>query len=173
MHYKQLDEKYSDSGLWQFAKFKLVSFSVTLVQLLLANLLPLAFDSLTAKLPVFLQGIFNAGTLFDGESQYVVDGIVTWGYVLPFFLSNFIANIYGYFINMKTTFKGQGTRKGLLLYFAVLTVLILFTTWLQGYVVALLHPTSLTSLARTLAAALAGIVQTAVIFPLEKFVLFR
>ncbi|MCR5067979.1 MAG: hypothetical protein K6A14_07960 [Erysipelotrichaceae bacterium] len=167
---RNLDRKYEDSAIWQFIKFNLVSFSITAVQLILANLLPLIFDSVTLKLPKFLQGIFNPEVLFEGESKYVVDGVVTFGYVLPFFLSNFIANIYGYFVNMKATFKGKGTKAGLFGYFAVLIVLILFTTWLQGYITALLKGNPL---ARTIAAMAAGMVQVAVLFPLEKFVLFK
>jgi uncharacterized membrane-anchored protein len=92
---------------------------------------------------------------------------------LPFFLSNFIANIYGYFVNMKATFKGKGTRGGLIVYFVVLASLILFTTWLQGYITALLNKTSLARMARTIAALAAGTVQVAVLFPLEKYVLFK
>ena len=88
--------------------------SITLLQLALANLLPLIFDGVTAKLPPVLRPVFRPEALFEGHSPYVVDGVVTWGYVLPFFLSNFIANIYGYFMNMKTTFGGKGSRSGLM-----------------------------------------------------------
>ncbi len=167
---KNLDEKYGSNAVWQFVKFNLVSFSITAVQLLLANLLPLVFDSVTTKLPGFLQGIFNPDVLFEGDSKYVVDGVVTFGYVLPFFLSNFIANVYGYFVNMKATFKGKGTKAGLFGYFAVLIFLILFTTWLQGYITAMMKNSSM---ARTVAALVAGMVQVAVLFPLEKYVLFK
>jgi len=167
---KDFDNKHADSAVWQFIKFNLVSMSITAVQLLLANLLPLVFDSVTTKLPGFLQPIFNPDVLFEGESKYVVDGVVTFGYVRPFFLSNFIANIYGYFVNMKTTFKGRGTRAGLIGYFVVLIALILFTTWLQGYITAMMKGSSI---ARTVAALAAGMVQVAVLFPLEKYVLFK
>lgn len=167
---KNLDDKYGSNAVWQFVKFNLVSFSITAVQLLLANLLPLVFDSVTTKLPGFLQGIFNPDVLFEGDSKYVVDGVVTFGYVLPFFLSNFIANVYGYFVNMKATFKGKGTKAGLFGYFAVLIFLILFTTWLQGYITAMMKNSSM---ARTVAALVAGMVQVAVLFPLEKNVLFK
>ncbi|MBR2746674.1 MAG: hypothetical protein IKD99_08150 [Erysipelotrichaceae bacterium] len=167
---KNLDEKYGSNAVWQFVKFNLVSFSITAVQLLLANLLPLVFDSVTTKLPGFLQGVFNPDVLFEGDSRYVVDGVVTFGYVLPFFLSNFIANVYGYFVNMKATFKGRGTKAGLFGYFAVLIFLILFTTWLQGYITAMMKNSSM---ARTVAALVAGMVQVAVLFPLEKYVLFK
>ena len=57
-----------------------------------ANLLPLIFDGVAAKLPPVLRPVFRPDTLFEGPSPYVVDGVVTWGYVLPFFLSNFISS---------------------------------------------------------------------------------
>ena len=104
---RKLDTRFGDSALWQFVKFNLVSTSVSLLQLLLANLLPLAFDGVTAQLPPLLRPVFDPGMLFDAPSRYVVDGAVTWGYVLPFFLSNLLANIYGYFVNMKATFRGS------------------------------------------------------------------
>lgn len=174
--WKRLDAKFSSgkgSALWQFVKFNIVSLSVTVVQLLLANLLPLVFDAVTAPLPPLLRPIFNAGMLFDGESKYVVDGVVTWGYVLPFLLSNGIANVYGYFVNMKKTFRGKGTKGGFAAYVVILLALILFTTWLQGVITAALQGGALSALARTIAAAAAGLVQTLILFPLEKHVLFR
>ena len=170
---RKINNRFGDSTLWQFIKFNLVSFSITILQLALANLLPLIFDSVTTVLPPFLRPIFQPETLFAGSSPYVVDGIVTWGYVLPFFLSNFIANIYGYFMNMKTTFRGKGSRGGLVAYLLILTALILFSTWLQGWITARLAVTSLAGLGRTIAAMAAGLVQVAVLFPLEKFVLFK
>ena len=171
--WKKIDNRFGDSTLWQFVKFNLVSFSITLLQLALANLLPLIFDSVTAVLPPLLRPVFQPETLFEGPSPYVVDGVVTWGYVLPFFLSNFIANIYGYFMNMKTTFRGKGSRGGLVAYLLILTALILFSTWLQGWITARLAVTTLAGLGRTIAAMAAGLVQLAVLFPLEKFVLFK
>ena len=170
---KKIDTRFGDSTVWQFVKFNLVSFSITLLQLALANLLPLIFDGVTAKLPPVIRPVFQPDTLFNGPSPYVVDGVVTWGYVLPFFLSNFIANIYGYFMNMKTTFRGKGSRSGLIAYLLILTALILFSTWLQGWITARLAAAAFAKLARTIAAAAAGLVQVAVLFPLEKYVLFR
>ena len=170
---KRIDTRFGDSTVWQFVKFNLVSFSITLLQLALANLLPLIFDGVTAKLPPVIRPVFQPDTLFNGPSPYVVDGVVTWGYVLPFFLSNFIANIYGYFMNMKTTFRGKGSRSGLIAYLLILTALILFSTWLQGWITARLAAAAFAKLARTIAAAAAGLVQVAVLFPLEKYVLFR
>ena len=175
--WKRLDERLSAGKrrtLWQFVKFNLVSLTVTILQLLLANLLPLAFDRVVSPLPPLLRGIFRADALFpDGSKYYVVNGVVTWGYVLPFLLANGLANIYGYFINMKTTFRGKGTRAGFAVYLAVLFALILFATWMQGEIVAAMASSRIASLSRTLASFGAGVVQTAVLFPLEKLVLFR
>ena len=170
---KKIDTRFGDNTIWQFVKFNLVSFSITLLQLALANLLPLIFDGVTAKLPPVIRPVFQPDTLFNGPSPYAVDGVVTWGYVLPFFLSNFIANIYGYFMNMKTTFRGKGSRSGLIAYLLILTALILFSTWLQGWITARLTATVVARLARTIAATAAGLVQVAVLFPLEKYVLFK
>ena len=158
---KKLDTRFSDNILWQFIKFNLVSFSITLLQLALANLLPLFFDGVMAKLPPVLRPVFRPETLFEGPSPYVIDGVVTWGYVLPFFLSNFIANLYGYFMNMKATFRGKGSRRGLVAYLLILAALILFSTWLQGWITARLSATTFAALARTIAAAAAGLVQVA------------
>ena len=102
--FRRMDERWKDNALWQFAKFNLVALTITLVQLILANLLPLLFDGLKAPLPPLLRPIFDPERLFDGPSPYVTDGVVSWGYVLPFFLSNFLANLYGYFVNMRATF---------------------------------------------------------------------
>ena len=86
--WKRLDERLSAGKgrtLWQFVKFNLVSLTVTLVQLALANLLPLVFDGVKTPLPGVLRPIFNAGTLFPNGSAYVVDGVVTWGMCCRFF----------------------------------------------------------------------------------------
>ncbi len=160
-------------GVWQFVKFNLVSLSVTVVQLLLANYLPLIFDKVVTPLPVFLQGIFDPEFLFTEPSKYVVNGVVTLGYVLPFLLSNGLANIYGYFVNMKATFKGKGTKMGFVCYVVVLFSLILCSTWLQGAIVGKLSTTSLVPYSRTIASMAAGTIQMLVLFPLEKYVLFK
>ncbi len=172
-YFRKLDAEYGKNPLWQFLKYNVVSFSVSILQFLLANILPFFFDSLKVKLPVFLRGIFDAKALFAAESPYVIDGAVTWGYVLPFFLSNLIANIYGYNVNRSVTFKAKSSRKNAFIYLSVLIALILFSTWLQGRIVAILNKGRLAPLARTIAASAAGLVQLAVLFPLEKFVLFK
>ena len=137
---RKLDTRFGDNILWQFIKFNLVSFSITLLQLALANLLPLIFDGVAAKLPPVLRPVFQPDILFEGPSPYVVDGVVTWGYVLPFFLSNVIANIYGYFVNMKTTFRGKGSRGGLVAYLLILTALILGALLTIFGVIIILNP---------------------------------
>lgn len=135
--------------------------------------LPLAFDRVVSPLPPLLRGIFRADALFPDGSKYVVNGVVTWGYVLPFLLANGLANIYGYFINRKQRFAGKGTRAGFAVYLAILFALILFATWMQGEIVAAMASSRIAPLSRTLASFGAGVVQTAVLFPLEKLVLFR
>ena len=170
---KDFNEKYADSSIWQLIKFNLTSFTITFVQLLLANVLPIFFDSLTAKIPLSINALFAKETIRNIDSKYVIDGVLTWGYLLPFFLSNLIANIYGYFVNMKFTFKGKGTRKGMYVYCVVLFILIIVSTWLQSQITSILNTTSLRGLSRTIAASVAGLFQMLVIFPLEKYVLFK
>ena len=170
---EKLDEKYGNSSLWQFVKFNLAGYSISFVQLVLANLLPFVFNGFDQKLPVFLRSFFDPSVLFDKQSRYVADGVVTWAYVLPFFFSNLIANIYGYFINRKTVFKKKGNKRGIVLYFIVLITLILVSTWIQGRITAFFMKGSLAFLARTIAASAAGIFQVLVLFPLEKYVIFK
>jgi len=171
-------------GFWQLVKFALVSGGVGLLQLILANVLPFLFDGVRDTIPAFLQTIFNPEVLFNRETEkgaadyakYVVNGVVTWGYVIPFFLSNFLANIYGYFQNRKTTFKSDAPAINIVYYFLILIVLILFTTWLQSIIVGKLNGMGIPLLAtfsRTIAAALAGFIQFIVLFPMEKFVLMK
>lgn len=170
--------------LWQLVKFLVVSGLVTIIQLVLANVLPLIFDNVTAVIPEFLQAIFKPDVIFDAStakgaeqiSKYVVDGAVTWGYILPFFLSNGIANIYGYIQNKKTTFKSDAPKICFVIYIVLLVALILFSTWLQGAIVGWLSKVDVVfiqSLARTIASLAAGLVQMLVLFPMEKFVLLK
>lgn len=170
--------------LWQLVKFLVVSGLVTIIQLVLANVLPLIFDSVTATIPAFLQGIFDPNLIFDASTEagakqigkYVVDGVVTWGYLLPFFLSNLIANIYGYIQNKKTTFKSDAPKIMFVIYIILMIALILFSTWFQGWLVGVIAKAPwewLNGLARTIAGLAAGFVQMLVLFPMEKFVLLR
>ena len=180
--------------LWQILKVLVVSGLVTIIQLVLANVLPLVFDSVTATLPAFLQGIFAPNTIFDAttaegieqigkyvvggtiENGVVVGGVVTWGYLLPFFLSNLIANIYGFWQNKKTTFKSDAPWYNFAIYIVLMIALILFSTWLQGWIVGIIAKVDwawMQSLARTIASLAAGLVQMLVLFPMEKFVLLK
>lgn len=184
-----IDDKAEGKGsffktLWQLVKFLVVSGLVTIIQLVLANVLPLIFDSVTATLPVFLQGIFDPNVIFDAETEkgieqiakYVVGGVVTWGYLLPFFLSNLIANIYGFYQNKKTTFKSDAPWYNFAIYIVLMIALILFSTWFQGWLVGVIAKAPwewLNSLARTIASLAAGFIQMVVLFPMEKFVLLK
>ena len=181
-------------ALWQFIKFLVVSGLVTIIQLVLANVLPLIFDSVTATLPAFLQGIFAPNTIFDAatakgveqigkyvvggviENGTVIGGVVTGGYLLPFFLSNLVANIYGFYQNKKTTFKSDAPWYNFAIYIFLMIALILFSTWFQGWLVGVIGRSSwgwLQALARTIASLAAGFVQMVVLFPMEKFVLLK
>lgn len=192
--------------VWQFVKFIVVSGIVTIIQLVLAYLLPFIFDMDVFKvaLPEFLRTIFNPNIIFNiGDAvsldaidpktlkditKYVLDanivqqngipalvGIVTWGYTLPFLLSNLIANIYGYIQNKKTTFKSDAPKIMFVIYIFIMIALILFSTWFQGWVYGLICSKipKIVGLARLIAAMAAGFVQMIFLFPMEKFVLLR
>lgn len=155
--------------IWQLLKFVLVSGIVSIIQLVLVNVLFFVMRQWKAPLPGFLAAIFTQSTVGAGNDN--------WGYVLPFFLSNLIANIYGYFQNQKTTFKAADTPAWCMwFYIAVIAALILFSTWLQGVVANWALNSGIpvfAGLAPTLAAMAAGNVQMLVLFPLEKYVLFK
>lgn len=170
--------------LWQLVKFLVVSGLVTIIQLVLAYVLPLIFDNVTATLPGFLQVIFQPDAIFDittasgaeDYAKYVVDGVVTWGYVLPFFLSNLIANIYGYIQNKKTTFKSDAPKICFVIYIVLMIALILFSTWLQGAIYGALTRVDnafISGISRLVASLAAGLLQMIVLFPMEKFVLLK
>lgn len=177
--------------IWQLVKFLVVSGLVTIIQLVLANVLPLVFDGVTATLPAFLQGIFKPEVIFDASTakgaeqmaKYVIGGVVTWGYLLPFFLSNLIANIYGFYQNKKTTFKSDAPWYNFAIYIVIMIALILFSTWFQGWLVGVMAKIPpewlgglgkvLVGLARTIASLAAGFIQMVFLFPMEKFVLLK
>ena len=165
--------------LWQLVKFLVVSGLVTIIQLALAALLPLVCDQIHTLLPEFLRGIFTPTMFTTGSKEatkYVIDGVVTWGYVLPFLLSNLIANIYGFYQNKKTTFKSDAPWYNFAIYIFLMIALILFSTWFQGWLVGVIGRSSwgwLQALARTIASLAAGFVQMVVLFPMEKFVLMK
>ena len=121
----KMDEKALNKGkkfkiLWQIAKFFIVSLLVTCIQLALVNLLFFCMKTWTTPLPGFLADIFTEGVMGEGHSN--------WGYILPFFLSNLIANSVGYYLNKHKTFKSDAPWWHYLLYIVFLICLILFTT---------------------------------------------
>ena len=154
--------------LWQAVKFMLVSLLASAIQLILVNVLYFGLRGWTAPLPAFLAAIFSEQTVGTGHSN--------WGYVLPFFLSNLIANIVAYIQNKKRTFKSDAPKRNFVIYLVVLFCLILFSTWFQGFVAGKLLASenqTLQNLAPTIAMACAGTLQMIVLFPLEKFVLLK
>ena len=123
--------------LWQLVKFFGVGGLGGIIQAVLQYIFPVFFDGLTATLPKWLDFLYNEPTLFDtdtaaGAAKYIIGGTVTWGYVLPFFLANIIANIFVYIMNKKYTFKSSAPRWHFVLYFVIMVLTIVFVTWLQG-----------------------------------------
>lgn len=154
--------------VWQFIKFTVVSLLVTIIQLALVNILFFALKNYNAPLPLFLDAIFTETTVGVGNNN--------WGYVLPFFISNLVANTVGYFLNKSKTFKSDAPIWHFVIYIVVLLLLILFATWLQGAVANALISTNIgffMGAAPTVAGMVAGTLQFVVLFPLQKFVLLR
>ncbi len=170
---KRLDSAAEARGgrvktLWQLVKFVAVSSLVGVLQLLLVNLLFFALRDWKAPLPSALAAVFSASSVGAGNDN--------WGFVLPFFVSNLAANIYGYIQNKRTTFKSDAPGWCFAVYLMLMAALILFSTWLQGVVAnALISSASslLLALAPTIAAMCAGTLQLMVLFPVEKFVLLK
>ena len=162
------DDKAEQSGkktIWQMVKFIIVSLLVTIIQLALVNLLYFLLKGWKAPLGSFLGKIFSESTVGEGHSN--------WGYILPFFLSNFIANTVGYFLNKSKTFKSDAPIWHYVIYIVILFLLIVFTTWLQGVIANWISSLGAEGIAPTIAALIAGLVQLVVLFPLQKFVLLR
>ena len=154
-------------SLTQFIKFNLVSASVTMLQLLLVNVFFWLMKDWKAPLPEILSGIFNDATVGAGNAN--------WGYVLPFFLSNALANLYGFFVNRKVTFHSDAPKRNAVIFLLVMCILILVSTWIQGRLVYLITNRfpACAKLAPTLAAFAAGTIQFLILFPLEKYVLLK
>ena len=165
-----VDDKAKSKGkwwhtLWQYIKFSAVGIFITLIQLALVNLLYFFMKSWTTPLTGFIGDIFSESTLGEGHS--------TWGYLLPFFLSNFIANTIGYFLNKKRTFKSDAPKWHYVIYIIVLVLLITFSTWLQGVITNGLVSVNAEFIAPTIAALTVGMMQSIILFPLQKFVLLK
>ena len=158
-------EKGGKKTIWEIIKFVVVSLLVTIIQLALVNLLYFFMKDWKEPLPGFLGSVFSEQTMGSGHSN--------WGYVLPFFLSNFIANTVGYFLNKSKTFKSDAPIWHYIIYIVALFLLIVFTTWLQGLVANALVSVNAEVIAPTIASMVAGTIQMITLFPLQKFVLLR
>ena len=152
-------------NIWQLIKFGFVSVFVGFIQLGLVNLMYFMLKDWDSPLPEFLSAIFSEEIMGEGHSD--------WAYVLPFFVSNLIANTIGYFLNKSRTFKSDAAWWHYILYILLLFNLILFTTWLQGVVNNLFVIMGFEAIAPTAAFIACGIVQFLVLYPIQKFVLLK
>ena len=165
-----LDDKFEKKGklfknLWQLFKFGFVSFIITVIQLALLYLMYYLMKGWTEPLPGILEVIFSPETVGEDHAN--------WGYMLPFFLSNFIANTVGYFLNKSRTFKSDAPIWHYLVYIVVLIILIVFSTWFQGVLMNVFIVWGVEIIGPFIAMNLAGFVQFLVLYPLQKFVLLR
>ena len=165
-----LDDKFEKKGklfknLWQLFKFGFVSFIITVIQLGLLYLMYYLMKGWTEPLPGILAVIFSPETVGKDHAN--------WGYMLPFFLSNFIANTVGYFLNKSRTFKSDAPIWHYLVYIVVLVILIMFSTWFQGVLMNVFIVWGVEVIGPFIAMNLAGFVQFLVLYPLQKFVLLR
>ena len=168
--FDKMDNKAEAKGpkyktLWQFVKFCGVSVIVAIVQVATLNLMYILMKGWTTPLPDFLQAIFTDSIVGEGHSN--------WGYVFPFFMSNFLANTLGYFLNKSRTFKSDAPIWHYILYTVILMLLILFSTWFQGVATNWFINLGVGDLAPTIGMSVAGFLQFIVLFPLQKFVLLR
>lgn len=166
----KMDDKAEAKGkwiktLWQFIKFSGVGVIMTVIQLTLVNSLYFLMKGWVSPLPGLMGRIFTEEIMGPGHA--------TWGYILPFFLSNFIANTFGYFLNKNKTFKSDAPWWHYMIYIVVLVVLIVSMTWVQGLIARFLIDVGLETLGPTIASMAAGLIQMVVLFPLQKFVLLR
>ncbi len=157
-----------DKTITQFLKFLLIGAIGSIIQITTVNVLFLLLKNWKAPLPSFLSGIFNESVLGTGNDN--------WGYLLPFFASHLLSNTYSYIHNMKGNFKTDAPKYYFAIYIAILAILIVVATWLSGVTANLIMETNiplLVNLAPTLGSIISGIVYTLILFPIEKFILFR
>lgn len=151
----------------QILKYLLAGLSITIVQFVLVNLFPFVFASWKSQLPPILSVVFSEKTMGSGNSN--------WGYVMTFFLSNLIANIYGYFLNRRTVFHSDSPLWCFIAFLVMMASLILVSTWLQGLIANAVSEksSSLSAFANTIAAAVCAFGQNLIVYPTEKFILLR
>lgn len=165
-----LDGKIESKGkvhknIWQFFKFSFVSCIITLIQLALLYSMYYLMKNWKEPLPGFLATIFSKEIVGVDHDN--------WGYMLPFFLSNFIANTVGYFLNKRRTFKSDSPIWHYVIYIVVLIILITFSTWLQGILTNVFIQWGVEVIGPFIAMSIASFIQFIVLFPLQKFVLLR
>ena len=163
-----MEGRKGNSGIWQFIKFAIFGTLGGILQIVTVNVLYFAMKGWTTPLPSHLSGIFSEAVMGQGNS--------CWGYIIPFFISNIISQIFQYIQNKRTTFKSDAPRWVFAVYISIVVLLIFITTWAQGALNNLLAATGISileKLAPTLSVVIAGQIYTLVLFPLEKFVLFR
>ena len=138
------------------------------IQLATVNILFLLLRDWKAPLPSFMSAVFNERALGQGNAN--------WGYLVPFFASNLLSNTYSYIHNMKGNFKTNAPAYCFAVYIVLLAVLIIVATWLSGVIANLFAQTGIelfVKLAPTIGSVLAGIVYTLILFPVEKYILFK
>ncbi len=158
----------ADKTSTQFIKFLLIGGIGTIIQLVTVNALFSLLKEWKAPLPSFLTIVFTERTLGTGNAN--------WGYVLPFFISNLLSNTYSYIHNLKGNFKTSVPEYYFAIYIGLLAILITLATWISGVVANILISTQvnwIVNLAPTLGSITAGIIYTLILFPIEKFVLFK
>ncbi len=157
-----------DSSLIQFLKFILFGSLGGVIQIITVNVFHFAMKGWTTPLPHLLGKVFSEGVMGVGNS--------CWGYIIPFFLSNLVSQIFQYVQNKRRTFDSDAPRWVFWVYIAVTVLLIFIVTWVQGVVNNALLRTEaalVVRLAPTLSVVIAGQIYTLVLFPMEKFILFR
>ncbi len=152
----------------QFLKFLIIGAIGSVIQIATVNILFQLLKNWKAPLPVFLASIFNESVMGEGNDN--------WGYLLPFFASHLLSNTYSYIHNMKGNFKTDAPKYYFAIYLVLLFVLIVVATWLSGVIANFLMSTGvnfLVELGPSIGSFVSGIVYTLVLFPVEKFILFR
>lgn len=162
---KAYEKGGATKGIWIFVKFAAVGLFTAAIQIALVNLLYFLMRGWTEPLPGILGILFTEKVMGVGHDN--------WGYLLPFLISNLIANTLGYIINKKKTFKSDAPRWHYVIFIVALVILVLFTTWLQGVIVNWMIDGGLENLAPSLSSAIIGTVQGVALFPLQKFVLLK
>ena len=128
----------------------------------------LLIGGIGAVIQLATSAVFNERALGQGNAN--------WGYLVPFFASNLLSNTYSYIHNMKGNFKTDAPAYCFAIYIVLLAVLIVVATWLSGVIANLFAQTGIelfVKLAPTIGSMLAGIVYTLILFPVEKYILFK